>query len=455
MFSPADTIVAIATPPGRSGLGIVRLSGPSAQEVAARLLRRSRPLQPRRATFARLRELDEAGGGTLDQVVVTWFSSPASYTGEDVVEISAHGNPWVLQRLVDLASQAGARVAEPGEFTFRAYLNGRVDLVEAEAVADLIAAVTPAQARAASDQLNGTLTTAIARLEGELFALAARLEASLDFPEEGYRFVEPDDHRKALGALLGELRTLLASAGAGRVLREGRRLAVIGRPNVGKSSIFNSLLGFERAIVSPAPGTTRDLITEACIVHGVPLTLVDTAGWRTTADELEAEGIRRARRAAEVADVSLLVLDGSVPLSPGDRELLSAVSGPSAIAVNKSDLPQSWTLESLGEGSPPAVRVSALSGAGLEDLRSALASVLVGDRRLLDDVRVTNVRHARLLEEVSGYLERARSMVSRPGREEMVLAEVHAALGALQEITGRRAPDAVLREIFSRFCIGK
>lgn len=454
MFSPADTIVAVATPPGRSGLGVVRISGPAAQAVAARLLRRSRPLRARHATFARLRDLDEAAG-LLDQVVVTLFEAPASYTGEDVVEFSTHGNPWVLRRVVELASLAGARVAGPGEFTYRAYLNGRMDLVEAEAVADLVAAVTPAQARAASDQLNGTLTGAIARLEADLFALSARLEASLDFPEEGYRFIEPGEARSALAGVLRGLGGLLASASAGQVLREGRRLAVVGRPNVGKSSLFNALLGYDRAIVSAIPGTTRDVIAETAIVHGIPLTLVDTAGWRTTPDEVEAEGIRRALAASAVADVCLVVLDGALPLTAADLELIDAASAPTTIAVNKADLSAAWPIDLLGERSRHALRVSALTGEGLDALRGSLAGAMVGDQRLLDDVRVTNVRHARLLEEARTYVGRAESLTAAAGHEEMVLAELHAALGALQEITGRRAPGAILREIFARFCIGK
>lgn len=454
MFSPADTIVAIATPPGRGGLGVVRVSGPAAQRVAATLLGRERPLSPRRATFARLRDA-EAGRGVLDQVVVTLFAAPASYTGEDVVEFSTHGNPWIVRRVVELAAAAGARVAEPGEFTFRAYLHGRMDLVEAEAVADLVAAVTPAQARAASDQLEGTLTATITRLEADVFDLTARLEASLDFPEEGYRFIDAPEASRALLALRAELDGLVASARVGRVLREGRRLAIVGQPNVGKSSIFNALLGYGRAIVSASPGTTRDLLTEACSVDGIPLTLVDTAGWRESDDEVEAEGIRRAKRAAAAADVSLLVLDGSAPLGGADLALLSALGGPAVVAVNKCDLGDAWPLSALERRSDLAVRVSASTGAGLDGLRHALARALVGDETWLDDVRVTNVRHASLLERSGAALGRAARLAGTAGGEELVLAELREALAPLQEITGQRCSDAVLREIFARFCVGK
>lgn len=454
MVAPADTIVAIATPAGRGGLGVVRLSGPGAQAVAGRLLGRGRPLRPRHATFARVRD-PEAPRGLLDQVVVTLFAAPRSFTGEDVVEVSTHGNPWILCRVVELAAAHGARVAEPGEFSFRAYLNGRLDLVEAEAVADLVAAVTPAQARAACEQLEGSLTTAIGAIEQDLFSLAAKLEASIDFPEEGYRFVEPGAAAAALRDIRAALDALLATAKAGRVLREGRHLALVGQPNVGKSSIFNTLLGYDRAIVSAAPGTTRDLITETCDVDGIPLTLVDTAGWRRASDEVEVEGIRRAEGARAAADVSLLVLDGSRPLAPADWELVAAMTGAHVVAVNKSDLPEAWPLSALGDRQPRALRVSAATGDGLGALRDALARALVDDEHQLADVRVTNVRHARLLGQARDLVDRATGQAAAAASEELVLADVHEALSNLQQVTGRRAPDAVLREIFSRFCIGK
>jgi tRNA modification GTPase len=239
------------------------------------------------------------------------------------------------------------------------------------------------------------------------------------------------------------------------VLREGRRLAIVGQSNVGKSSIFNALLGYDRAIVSANPGTTRDLLAEVCSVDGIPLTLVDTAGWRESADEVEAEGIRRATRAAAAADVSLLVLDGSAPLGGHDRGLLAALAGPAVVAVNKCDLGEAWPLSALDGRAALAVRVSASTGAGLDGLRHALARALVGDETWLDDVRVTNVRHARLLERSGAALGRAAQLAETAGDEELVLAELREALAPLQEITGRRSSDAVLREIFARFCLGK
>lgn len=454
MFSTTDTIAAVATAPGRAGLGIVRISGPEAERIARELARRTRPLAPRRATLAKLVD-PQVSGSPLDQVVLTYFQAPSSYTGEDVVDILAHGNPWLLSHVVECATRLGARAAEPGEFTFRAYLNGRVDLVRAEAVADLIEAVTPAQARAASDQLDGTLTKAIGELERTLFDVLAKLEASLDFPEEGYEFVGHDEVGALLAGVSAHVAALVASSRAGRVLREGRTLALVGRPNSGKSSLFNALVGGDRVIVSPEAGTTRDLVTERCDVMGIPLVLVDTAGWRRARGAVESEGVRRAEGVARAADLIVVVVDGSVPLGASDRALIASRSAGRVVAVNKSDLPQKWELGALGSAAPDSVRVSADSGAGLDDLRRLLVRTIVGDERALDDVRVTNVRHARLLERAQAALRAAEQVAADTGQEELVIADVRDALDALQEITGRRAGDAVLQEIFSRFCVGK
>ena len=309
MLSTADPIVAIATPPGRGGIGVVRLSGASALEVSGALLPGVR-LAPRRATFARV---------SSDHVVATYFPAPRSYTGEDVVEISAHGSPVVLGQIVAAAMDAGARLAEPGEFTLRAFLNGRMDLIQAEAVADLIDAVTPLQARAAFDQLQGTLTQRMAELDRELFDLMARLEASLDFPDEGYHFIQPAEVADALRQLGARLDTLLADAQRGRLIREGAQVAIVGTPNVGKSSLFNALLQTARAIVTPIPGTTRDLVTATVDVEGLRLQLADTAGMREASDEVEREGVIRAKHAWMTAELVVVVLDVSRPLGRDDR----------------------------------------------------------------------------------------------------------------------------------------
>ncbi|MDA1184240.1 MAG: tRNA uridine-5-carboxymethylaminomethyl(34) synthesis GTPase MnmE, partial [Acidobacteria bacterium] len=291
MFSTHDSIVAIATPPGRGGIGVVRISGPSSHEIATRILDRRAPLEARHATLAHVRvTAQDAPGEALDEVVVTYFPAPRSYTGEHVVEVSAHGSPVVLQSIVKSAMDAGARLAEPGEFTLRAFLNGKRDLIQAEAVGDLIAAATPLQARVAFDQLDGTLTQRIARIDADLFDLIARLEASLDFPDEGYHFIEPAETARRVGAVVGELDALLKSARRGRMIREGATVVVVGRPNVGKSSLFNALAGSDRAIVTAIPGTTRDLVVEQVEVEGLAVALVDTAGGHETAGVVEREG---------------------------------------------------------------------------------------------------------------------------------------------------------------------
>jgi tRNA modification GTPase len=510
-FSTADTIAAIATPPGRGGIGVVRVSGPDAHRIACALATRSEPFVPRYATLVTIRLKPDptaggtrtTGGGTLapgdlstfstsggafgrggtptnadgtpptdgtrasdvaagvngssargaiDQAVVTYFQAPASYTGEDVVEISAHGSPIVLTEIVVAATRHGARLAERGEFTLRAFLNGRIDLAQAEAVADLIEAATPLQARAAFDQLNGTLTQKISQIDQSLFDLIARLEASVDFPEEGYHFVAPAQLARAIDRILSSVERLLKSARHGQVIRDGFQIVIVGPPNVGKSSLFNALVGSARAIVTDVPGTTRDLITETVDFDGLRATFVDTAGVRDTADAIEFEGVSRSRSAVAVADLVLLVLDRSCPGAPewwSGRTL--TVDCPVLLVANKCDLPAAWTR-------PDAVDVSSMTGCGLDRLRR---EILV--RLQLDDPQerpaITNVRHIGLVERAQAALSRALHAASTGDGvampEEFVLADLQEARGALEEITGRRTSDDLLAHIFERFCIGK
>jgi len=395
VFSPTDTIVAIATPPGRGGIGVVRISGPRAADIARAILTTPHALLARYATHTFVRPgsalpaaTETAGGNrprlpddrapssaaperveahdfstgpvssdtaqgfgsapSIDEVVATFFPAPHSYTTEDVVEISAHGSPAVLREIVRAAIGAGARLAEPGEFTFRAYLGGRIDLVQAEAVGDLVDAVTPLQARVAFDQLEGTLTRSIAALDAPLFDLVARLEASIDFPDEGYHFIDPADVAATLREVRGGIDRLLRGARLGRVIREGRQIAIVGKPNVGKSSLFNWLLGAERAIVTGIPGTTRDLLRETVDFDGVRLSLVDTAGSRDVQDEIEHEGVARARRAHDVADLVCVMLDASRPLDvDDDGVLVRTARTPRLVIVNKIDLPHAWNTNDL------------------------------------------------------------------------------------------------------------
>ncbi len=452
VFSTDDTIVAIATPRGRGGIGVVRISGPGAAAIAAALLPGTPRLEPRHATRARAADHH---GAAIDDVVATSFPAPHSYTGQDVVEVSGHGNPVLLDRLVGAAIAAGARMAEPGEFTLRAFLLGKIDLPQAEAVADLVEAVTPVQARAAFDQLEGTLTREIAGVDAPLFDLIAKLEASVDFPDEGYHFVAPEDGASGVRAITDALAALIARGREGRVIREGAHVVLAGRPNTGKSSLFNRLAGVDRAIVTDIPGTTRDLVTEVADIAGLAVTLVDTAGLRSTTDLVESEGVGRAERAAGIADCVVIVLDGSVPLEDSDRALLASTSTRArVIAVNKSDLRPAFDLDALAMATP-AVRVSARSAAGIPALIHAIAAAL-GSREPLRDVpAVTNQRHLALLERAHESLTRGADALAHGAPEELALADLQEARGFLDEIVGRRTSDDILRHIFERFCIGK
>ena len=457
MFASDDTIVAVATPPGRGALGVVRITGPRASSIAGALLGRTRPLEPRRATVARLVARTGRETTPVDQVVATSFPGPGSYTGEDIVEISAHGSPVVLEQVVGLACRSGARLAAPGEFTLRAFLRGRVDLVQAEAVADLIDAVTPLQARAAFDQLEGTISGRIAAVDRELLDLTARLEASLDFPDEGYHFIETAEVTGAIERVRRQVRALLTGAVAGRVIREGCRVAVLGRPNVGKSSVFNRLLGSSRAIVTPAAGTTRDLVTETVDLDGLAVSLTDSAGIRPTDDPVEAEGVSRARQAMGAAAASLVVLDGSEPLADNDRIVLNETSGaPRVVVVNKVDLPPAWSPASLALGTDETqVEVSARTGRGFDRLRGGLRRTLAADGGSRETPAVTNIRHVELLERAESSLGAAVAAAEAQAAEEFVLDDLGRARAAFEELTGKRTPDDVLDRIFERFCIGK
>ena len=448
MFDTSDTIVAIATPRGRGGIGVVRISGPDALRIAAVLLPGTPELAPRHAT---LTQAVDAHARVIDSVVATSFPDPHSYTGQHVVEVSGHGNPVLLDRVVAAAVAAGARLARPGEFTLRAFLNGRIDLAQAEAVSDLVEAVTPLQARAAFDQLEGTLTRAIAAIDAPLFDLIARLEASVDFPDEGYHFVTPEEAASEASRIAASLAALIARGREGRLIREGAQVVLAGRPNTGKSSLFNALAGADRAIVTEVPGTTRDLVTDVVDIEGIAVTLVDTAGLRVTEDLVEIEGVGRARRASAAADCVVVVLDGSEPATEGDRALLASTGARArVVAINKSDLP-----ETMGVAVAEAVRVSARTGDGIAALRSAIASSLAGREPLEDAPAVTNQRHLLLLEQALEALSRGADALAHGAPEELALADLQEARGALDEIVGRRTPDDILRKIFETFCIGK
>lgn len=492
MFSTEDTIVAIATPPGRAGIGVIRISGPETMAIARQLLGRRHPLEPRHATLTHVRDLtddarvvegaprrmaapEDGGSDTedsssaIDRVVATFFPKPASYTGEDVLEISAHGSPVLLHRIVSSTLQAGARLAQPGEFTLRAFLNGRLDLIQAEAVADLVDSVTPAQARQAFDQLDGTVTRAMSRIGERIFDLIVKLEASLDFPEEGYHFIVPEEAAETIEGTIAEVDSLLRSAGTGRVIREGRQVAIVGAPNVGKSSLFNALVGTDRAIVTEIAGTTRDLLTERVDIEGIPVTFIDTAGVRHTEEVVEREGVSRARSAGKIADLVLVMLDRSRRLVDDDRAFVmewlrqghahdadgASVRNLRMIVINKSDLAPAWDSQTMEGKGAAVVEVSVKTGSGLQELRHAMFTALVGDERLRDEAGLSNIRHIDLLKRSREALDRACASVALSTPEEMVITDLREALDALDEITGKRSSEDVLQAIFGRFCIGK
>jgi tRNA modification GTPase len=441
-----DTIVAVATPAGRGGVAMARLSGPAALRIALGLAARTRPLAARRATRARLDGLDVA-----DEALLTYFPSPASYTGEDVVEISTHGSPVVMAAVVAGATARGARAARPGEFTLRAFLHGKLDLLQAEAVQALVDAVSPAQARQAVGHLEGALSAAVARVATDIRELHLRLEASIDFPDEGYHFVDGVAAAVAVRELRARVAMLVGGAAQARRLHDGFLVVIAGAPNVGKSSVFNALVGGDRAIVTPVAGTTRDLVSEHVLLGDAHLRLVDTAGMRSAADAVEQEGIRRATGAAATADLVLVVLDRSRPLDDDDRAVLAATAARSRLVVaNKGDLAPAWGEQEHGAWAI----VSASTGQGI----SALSRELSARATPADDVLVVNERQRARLREALDHLEHACAAMEAAGgavAEEFLAADLSRAEQALDELIGLRAPDDVLSEIFARFCIGK
>ncbi len=446
----ADTIAAVATPPGRGGVGIVRVSGPLAPAIAESLL--GRCPAPRYALFARFRD---AGGGILDQGLALYFPAPASFTGEHVLELHGHGGPVVMDLLLGRVCALGARPAAPGEFSQRAFLNGKLDLAQAEAVADLVAAGTVEAARAASRSLEGALSSRVADLGERLVALRTHVEGAIDFAEEDIDFLSESAVDRRIEDLLRRLVGLEEQAQRGRLLQEGIQAAIVGRPNVGKSSLLNRLAGRETAIVSEFPGTTRDLLRESLDLDGVPLRLVDTAGLRDSTDPVEREGVRRAWDALARADHVLLVVDDGDAPAAEDRALLDRVpAGPAVTVVrNKIDLTGGVPGRVAATGGAVALRISARTGAGIDALRTRLrggagpvdgAGVFAARRRHLDALRRTRER-----------LFEGRRQWRAHHAPELLAEDLRAAHRALGEITGAFTSDELLGRIFSTFCIGK
>lgn len=449
-----DTVVAIATPSGRGGIGIVRLAGPEARQITAPLLCLKHELAPGKAVFGELVD-PGASSAKIDEVVVTYFAKPHSYTTDDIVEISAHGSPIVLRHVVEVCLARGARLAEPGEFTMRAFLNGRIDLTQAEAVRDLIESQTLYQAKVAAQQLEGGLSRRLQPVKQKLVELIALLEAGVDFGEDDVSVLPGETILQQIAEVRTPLEALAASFAYGKIVHEGLTLAIIGRPNVGKSSLFNRLVEHERAIVTATPGTTRDLVTETVAIGGIPVKLVDTAGIRRALDEAESIGIRKSMEALADADLVLIVLDASQPLTADDEELLSQVELRSAIVVeNKVDVSSS---EFAVPGSQhKRVKTSALAGTGIEELRAEILRHIGGEAgQQAESGFLTSLRHQSLVRDSLGALDAAEAAVRTNIPHEMLLMDLYGSLRPLDEITGATTTDDILNLIFSRFCIGK
>ena len=512
-----DTIVAIATPLGRGGIGVVRIAGPHATEIALPMLRLKHELEPGRAVFGELVEPARAGvparlpatsngfvesrtgensSGTtdaigtisrtragapaahpsqrIDEVVVTYFAKPHSYTTDDIIEISTHGSPVVQRHIVELCVAAGARLAEPGEFTMRAFLNGRIDLTQAEAVRDLVDSQTLYQAKVAAQQLEGALSRRLQPVKQKLVESIALLEAGIDFAEDDVSVPKDAIILERIASVRAPLEELAASFAYGKIVHEGLTLAIVGRPNVGKSSLFNRLVERERAIVTATPGTTRDLVSETVAIEGIPVKLVDTAGIREALDEAEAIGIRKSMEALADADLVLVVIDASQPLTNEDEELIAQAAARAAIiVVNKSDLhacPEGFSKVaqrfSVGTGVKDhrvpqerltgLVRTSAITGDGIAELRAEILRHVGGATGVQSETGfLTNVRHQGLVKDSLTALEAATNAVGNRVPHEMLLLDLYSALRSLDAITGATTTDDILNLIFSTFCIGK
>ncbi len=485
---PTDTIAAVSTPPGRGGIGIVRLSGPQAAAIAAQLVHLRQPLEHAHARLAHVldsaadaerdalradiaaRDEPQSSSTRIDEALVTFFGAPHSYTSEDLVEIAAHGSPVVLDLLLRRALALGARLAEPGEFTQRAFLSGRLDLTQAEAVRDLIDAQTLTQARQAAGQMGGALSRRVAPLKQSLIELIALLEAGIDFAEDDIDVTPQAEIARRIDALLPALAALESSFARGRLVHDGLTLAIVGRPNAGKSSLFNRLVERDRAIVTATPGTTRDLVTERIALDGIPLELVDTAGLREARDEAEQLGIARTREALADAALVLIVLDATQPLNEEERRLFAAVEGrPALVAINKCDLKGTGLSPYVISGNSeralaleeehrsleiPAISTSALTGEGIPALRQRILSLATGGAAA-EPGMLTNLRQHQAVSTTLAALQDAAHANATAIPHEMILLDLYRALWALDSLTGQTTPDDILALIFAEFCIGK
>ena len=449
-----DTIVAVATPSGRSAIGVIRLSGPESLDIIRSLVHDPQfTPEPNRIT---LKQIVRESGEPLDYALVSYFAAPHSFTGEEMVEISCHGSPVILRQLLDQIQTLDARLAGPGEFTLRACKNGKMNLSQAEAIRDLINAQTAAAAVQAARQLKGELSTALRSSQESLLQIIVRLESALEFVEDDLPQLQVEEIKKQLAEVMETVDDLARTYSTGHLLREGLKVTIVGRPNVGKSSLFNRLLRLDRAIVTEIAGTTRDSITESVSLRGIPVALTDTAGIRVAGDRIEEIGVERTHRAMADGDLLIVVLDGSKELLPEDLAVLSrATEAKHIVAVNKCDLPQAVGFEKRLGSQSPVVHLSALTAEGLEDLTAAILEPFGTVDSEGVGLLVTNSRHYDLLRRTQSSLEESVEMLNQRASEELVLVGLHNAIRFLGDITGETTTEDILSEIFRTFCIGK
>ncbi len=460
LIDSSDTIAAIATAPGPGAIGVVRASGPRALAAATRVFSslRGEPIIHRRVALGNL--IDPIDGVAFDEALLTFFQGPNSYTRQDLIEISCHGGPAAVNACLRALLTAGCRLAQPGEFTLRAFMNGRIDLARAEAVADMVSAPNDLSLKAARLQLSGALSESVSSVRGQLVDLRAQLEAEIDFAEDDVPPMPSDRVGRVLADAQGTIAAALTGSGAGQLLRSGLRITLVGAPNAGKSSTLNQLLGRDRAIVTAIPGTTRDLLEESLVINGLAVVLTDTAGVRTTDDAIEVEGIERTKRALGEADLALLIVDAAKPPSPADRaaaDLITRTGIPGLVLLNKSDLGLCWQDADRDRlGITPQVAFSAVTGRGSGKLKTEL-SRLVGTGRLRSNnlPQTTNLRHIEALELAATELAGAQDALERGLPGDFVCIGLAGAISALGQITGQDAGEDLLDAIFSKFCIGK
>ena len=459
--NPEETIAAISTPFGESGIGIVRISGSSAEPIARKLFKTKKDQSYFISHHFHYGEIiDNQSGNPVDEVLIVLMKSPKTYTKEDVVEIHCHGGYFILQKVLELVLKEGARMAQPGEFTKRAFLSGRIDLTQAEAVIDLIRAKTQTSLEIANQQLRGWLYKEMAQLKAQTIEHLALIEAHIDFPEEEIEPIAFGELKRDMERMIHQVEEWIASYEEGRIFREGISCAIVGKTNVGKSSLLNVLLKEERAIVTPIPGTTRDVIEEVLNIYGIPVRLMDTAGLRKPTDSIEQEGVRRAKERVADSDFVLLMLDGSRALDDDDREIFEEIKGKKRVVVlNKNDLPLKISLEEVKRFFPedPTISISALKNEGIDDLKQAIYGSLVHKdvRATPEHLIVANIRHKTALTQVRDNLSNAMKALEEGISLEFIAFEIRAALEALGELLGETTTEEVLNRIFEQFCVGK